>query len=195
MRARKRRQTRERIVDAAMTLFLERGFEAATVEDIAALADVSKRSFFDYFPAKEDVVFAWQEAFGEALAAEIAVRPSDEPLIKTVEEALISSIAAAAHPKAIAIDQLVNNTPELRARDQLKYARLEQTLVEALAEREELDGSEFELRLLAMIVVGSLRLGSEDWRASGRRESARLFTRRYIREVWEKLREFSTIAT
>jgi AcrR family transcriptional regulator len=191
MRARKRRQTRERITDAAMTLFLERGFEAATVDDIAALADVSKRTFFDYFPTKEDVVFAWQEAFGEALAAAIAARPTDEALTKTVGEALISSIAAAAHPRAIAIDQLVIDTPALRARDQLKYARLEERLVEALTLREGLAGPNFDVRLLAMIVVGSLRLGSQDWRATGRRESAEAFTRQYSGMLWKKLREFA----
>ncbi len=57
-RERKRRQTRERIEQAAMTLFLERGFDATTIEEITDSANVSKRSFFDYFPSKEEVVFA-----------------------------------------------------------------------------------------------------------------------------------------
>lgn len=52
-RERKRRQTRERIEQAAMTLFLQRGFDATTIEDITEAADVSKRSFFDYFPPRK----------------------------------------------------------------------------------------------------------------------------------------------
>ena len=68
-RERKRRETRERIEHAAMTLFLDRGFDATTIEDIAESADVSKRSFFDYFPSKEEVVFAWQDSFADRLKA------------------------------------------------------------------------------------------------------------------------------
>ena len=44
-----------------MALFLERGFEATTIDDIATAADMSRRSFFHYFASKEDVVAAWQE--------------------------------------------------------------------------------------------------------------------------------------
>ncbi len=66
-----------------MTLFLERGFDATTVDDIAEAADVSKRSFFDYFPTKEDVVQAWQDEFGADLAAAIVARPAGEPLTKS----------------------------------------------------------------------------------------------------------------
>ena len=61
LRQRKLQETRERLTRAAMALFLERGFEAATIDDIAAAADVSRRSFFHYFASKEDVVAAWQE--------------------------------------------------------------------------------------------------------------------------------------
>ena len=61
LRARKRQETRERLTRAAMALFLERGFEATTLDDIAAAADISRRSFFHYFDSKEDVVFAWHE--------------------------------------------------------------------------------------------------------------------------------------
>src|SRR6266481_7785735 len=75
LRARKRLQTCERLTRVAMALFLERGFEATTLDDIAAAADISRRSFFHYFASKEDVVFAWQEASTAALIAAVAARP------------------------------------------------------------------------------------------------------------------------
>src|ERR1700687_5164382 len=67
LRQRKQQQTRERLTRMAMALFLERGFEATTLDDIAAAADISRRSFFHYFASKEDVVFAWQEEISGAL--------------------------------------------------------------------------------------------------------------------------------
>jgi AcrR family transcriptional regulator len=52
LRERKRLETRERLTRVAMALFLDRGFEATTLDDIAAAADVSRRSFFHYFGSK-----------------------------------------------------------------------------------------------------------------------------------------------
>ncbi|MGO6899415.1 TetR family transcriptional regulator, partial [Rhizobium ruizarguesonis] len=90
-RERKRRQTRERIEQAAMTLFLQRGFDATTIEDITEAADVSKRSFFDYFPSKEEVVFAWQDAFADRLMAAVAARPAAESSVAAVEVAITAT--------------------------------------------------------------------------------------------------------
>jgi len=120
-RERKRRQTRERIEEAAMSLFLKRGFDGTTIEDITEAADVSKRSFFDYFPSKEEVVFAWQDSFADSLAAAVAERPADEPAVKVVEEALTSAIMAALDPQSLALHDLIRETPVLCARNQLKY--------------------------------------------------------------------------
>src|ERR1700719_2009310 len=76
LRERKRQQTRERLTRMAMALFHERGFEATTLDDIAAAADISRRSFFHYFASKEDVVFAWQEESTAALIAAVVARPA-----------------------------------------------------------------------------------------------------------------------
>src|SRR5258708_39352380 len=88
LRLRKRQQTRERLTRAAMALFLERGFEATTLDDIAAAADISRRSFFHYFDSKEDVVFAWHEEITAALVAAIAARPASESMLAAAENAI-----------------------------------------------------------------------------------------------------------
>jgi AcrR family transcriptional regulator len=191
LRERKRRQTRERITEAALTLFLERGFEATTVDDIAEAADVSKRSFFDYFPTKEDVVQAWQDEFGADLAAAILARPASEPLTKVVEEALISTVKAGmADPRNLAIGELIHGTPALRARDHLKYAKLEQVVAEALSERAKGQSDRLRARLIAMITVGGLRVGGEAWRERTQNESIETFARRLFKTLWGQLAEF-----
>jgi AcrR family transcriptional regulator len=190
LRERKRRQTRERIAEAAMDLFLAKGFDATTVDEIAQAADVSKRSFFDYFGGKEEVVFAGQDTFGEARARAIAARPTDEPAARAVEEALVATVAVAAYPRVYAIDELIRHTPSLHARDYLKYAKLEATLADALIAREPQTHERFRSRLLAMVVVGAMRLAAGAWRTQGRPGTAEEYTRVAFSLVRTELAEF-----
>lgn len=184
-RERKRRQTRERIEQAAMTLFLERGFDGTTIEDITEAADVSKRSFFDYFPSKEEVVFAWQDSFADGLAAAIARRPANEPIVKVVEEALTSAAMAALDPQSMALAELIRETPVLSARNQLKYAKLEKKLSEALLARTPGgDGERLRIRLLSAVVIGTMRVGGERWHEQQRPVAPETFARDLFRELW-----------
>lgn len=190
-RERKRRQTRERIEQAAMTLFLERGFDATTIEDITEAADVSKRSFFDYFPSKEEVVFAWQDSFADRLMAAIGARPAAESSVEAVEKALMATVVASTDERGLALGKLIHATPALKARDQLKYAKLEQKLTDALCARR---GNAPELRprmrLLATIVIGALRVGGELWEEQPPGTSMEDFAKEIFGELWKVLAEF-----
>ncbi|MBY3246991.1 TetR family transcriptional regulator [Rhizobium laguerreae] len=190
-RERKRRQTRERIEQAAMTLFLQRGFEATTIENITEAADVSKRSFFDYFPSKEEVVFAWQDAFADRLMAAVAARPAAESSVVTVEAAITATVIASVDEPGLALGELIHRTPVLKARDQLKYAKLEQKLAEALFLRKQGDPLERpRMRVLAAIVIGALRVGAELWQQRPPSASPQDFAREIFTDLWKMLAEF-----
>lgn len=193
MRARKRRQSRERITNVAIPLFLKQGYEATTVDEIVAAADISKRTFFDYFATKEDVVFAWQDDFGIALAAAVRARPAKEPLAVTAKEALVEAvIIPAQHPQMESVVRLISKTPLLQARDNLKYIKLEQTFSEALMERMHDEAGYFRARLLSTIIMGGVRMAPESWRVTTNdKDVARLFIKKVMQTIWAELREFS----
>ena len=71
LRERKRRETRRRLTETGLRLFLERGYEATTLDAIAEAADVSRRTIFHYFNQKDDILLAWQSGIGEAIRAAI----------------------------------------------------------------------------------------------------------------------------
>ncbi|MDC9808580.1 MULTISPECIES: TetR family transcriptional regulator [Rhizobium] len=189
-RERKRRQTRERIEQAAVSLFLRRGFEATTIEDITEAADISKRSFFDYFPSKEEVVFAWQDSFADRLTAEVAARPASESSVAAVEAAIAATVIASVDERGLALAELIHDTPALKARDQLKYARLEQKLAEALLLRKGSAPERSRMRVLAAVVIGALRVGSELWQQRPPGASPQNFAHEILAELWNILAEF-----
>jgi AcrR family transcriptional regulator len=93
LRERKKEQTRHAIEDAAFRLFAERGFQATTVADIADAADVAPRTFFAYFPSKEDVLFADFDHAFEALAARLRGRPSEESTFDALRDWIAGQVA------------------------------------------------------------------------------------------------------
>lgn len=178
LRQRKQQETRERLKRAAMALFLERGFEATTIDDIAAKADMSRRSFFHYFASKEDVVAAWQEDAAAALVAEILARPAEESMLTAAENAIAAAIKRINPAEAAAMSRLKRDNPALHARDQLKYEKLERALAEGLAQRARNKSDKAKARLVAMIATGAMRVGGESWIGEGVREKPEAFVKR-----------------
>jgi AcrR family transcriptional regulator len=170
LRERKRQQTRERLTRMAMALFRERGFEATTLDDIAAAADISRRSFFHYFASKEDVVFAWQEEITAALIDAVAARPASESMLTAAENAILAMVRQLEPGEAIAMAQLKRDNPALQARDQVKYEKLERALTDALVKRAGHKMEKLKARLVAMIATGAMRIGGEFWAIEGARE-------------------------
>lgn len=116
LREAKKERTRGALAIAATRLFTERGYEATTVEDIAAAAEVSPRTFFRYYPAKEDVL---EEIFRTGGFEEVvAARPSDEPVITSLRAAAITVLQRPAENPgpALAVLRMVASRPVLRAR-------------------------------------------------------------------------------
>lgn len=178
LRERKREQTRERLTRAALTLFLERGFEATTIDDIAAAAEVSRRSFFHYFASKEDVVSAWQEHAATTLVAAIIARPSDESMLTAAENAIATAIKGLDPAEAAAMSQLKRDNPALQARDRMKYEKLERALADGLSQRSGRKSDRLKARLVAMIATGAMRVGGESWLSEGTRERPEAFVKR-----------------
>ncbi|MDI4238984.1 TetR family transcriptional regulator [Bradyrhizobium sp. 31Argb] len=183
LRARKRQETREKLTRAAMALFLERGFEATTLDDIVAAADISRRTFFHYFASKEDVVFAWQEEASAALIAAVAARPAGESMLAAAENAIIAMAGQLDPAEVVALARLKQDNPALQARDQLKYEKLERTLADALLKRTGNKTDKMQARLVAMIATGAMRVGGELWAAEGARETPELLARRMFAAI------------
>ncbi len=183
LRERKRQQTRERLTRAAMALFLERGFEATTLDDIAAAADISRRSFFHYFASKEDVVFAWHEESTADLIAAVAARPATESMLTAAENAIAAVARQLDADEAMAIARLKHDNPALQARDQVKYEKFERALADALVKRAGRKSERLQARLVAMIATGAMRIGGESWAAEGAREKPDAMAKRVFAAI------------
>ena len=183
LRGRKRQQTRERLTQAAMALFLANGFEATTLDDIAAAAEISRRSFFHYFASKEDVVLAWQDASTDAMIAAIEQRPAEESMLLAAENAILAMALSLRPEEAVAMARLKRDTPVLRAREQVKYEKMERAMAAALAKRAGTASAQRRARLVAMITTGAIRLASEDWLANDASETPEVLVRRTFRDI------------
>ncbi|WP_210253043.1 TetR/AcrR family transcriptional regulator [Beijerinckia sp. L45] len=166
LRERKRAKTLALIQTEAIRLFIERGFEATTLADIAEAADVSARSLFHYFESKEEIVFSARANFPALIAEAVGRRPADEPLLDMVENALVDTAARYGSPQTKILGRLVRDTPVLRAREQAKYEHVERALAEALADRIGLPAPDTKCRVTAVTAIGILKLSVEAWLAT-----------------------------
>ena len=131
LRERKKLQTRETIVQAALTLFAERGYDETTLSEIAEAANVSPRTIFSYFDSKEEILFCEAPTPLEELKQALAQRPEGSTTIDTLR-ALVSSMPPADDLSKLA-KQIIIDNPALKLKMRARVAELEPILVESFA--------------------------------------------------------------
>lgn len=160
LRDRKKLEAERTLAKVAKKAFEKRGFDAVTVEEIAAAANVSKRTFFRYFPTKEDVFFGRRREQLEALESALVPLPDETPFA-TVRRALISlsSLHLEAKDDVLREHRVLARSPSLLAKD-LEWDRRAQELVARALAR---SGDTRRARLVSGAIVGVLRVVVEDW--------------------------------
>jgi AcrR family transcriptional regulator len=132
-RQRKKTATRDRIRASALRLFSEQGYDATTVEQIAAAAGVSHVTFFRYFPAKEDV--ALSDSYDPLIASFIAQTPAAWPLIRRIRTVLVQGLRQVYdtdRDTLLAQNKLIVSTPALLERLWAHQIATQQLILQAL---------------------------------------------------------------
>jgi AcrR family transcriptional regulator len=164
-RERKRGQTRQRIAEAGLQLFLREGYEATTLDAIAEAAGIARRTFFHYFDSKEALLSAYEDDAEQSFSAALACTPDTMPPFEAMRSAIMAMVSSFGTDDAKAIDRLMRSTAALCARKQADYERLERFVGAALAEKWPDPDHHLRLRMIAMVGIGTLRIAADRWSA------------------------------
>lgn len=175
-RERKKRQTRDALVEAALALFIAKGYEQTTIREITDAVDVSERTFFRYFANKEDLALSFAKDHTDALLRELAARSPAEPPLTALRNALHAAIEAlnddtgalAGDSVYLSIMKLIEGTPSLLAAH-LRYMHDQDgEVARVLAEREGVDlATDLRPRCAAAVFNGLFISANREWRLAG----------------------------
>ncbi|MFG1702931.1 TetR/AcrR family transcriptional regulator [Nonomuraea sp. M3C6] len=168
LRERKKEKTRLAILDAALDLFLEQGYESTTVDQIAGAVEISPRTFFRYFTSKDHLVL-WFHDHGEGIMLEtLESRPQDEPPFTALMHALraVLSDMEGSTPedseRFLKLRRLLDEHPHLVGQSVARGAETERRLAELIAARRGADPDEDQLsHLIVAFAMSTMRVGFE----------------------------------
>jgi AcrR family transcriptional regulator len=173
-RERKKLATRDALRRAALDLVAERGLDHVTVEDISEAADVSERTFFNYFSSKEEAVAAPDPSRSERLRAALAERPSSEDPITALRAVMMSEIdeVIARRSEWLLRARVVADNPSLLPSYVARFSEAERAVAEAVAERLGVGvDAEIYPRLVAAAALSAWRAAVTRWNSCGGTES------------------------
>jgi AcrR family transcriptional regulator len=161
LRERKKAETRQLLWSTAVRLFEERGFDNVSVAEIAAAANVSKMTVFNYFATKEDLIVGPMDEHIDEPAQVVRARPAGQSAVAALRAHFLDRLAARDtvtglndNPGILSVLRLVENTPTLAARVLSFAARSQAALATALAETTGEPPDALTPRLVAAQLIG-----------------------------------------
>ncbi len=157
--------TRAELEQVALELFAQRGFEATTVDDIAAAAGIGRRTFFRYYSSKNDVVWGEFEQGLSALRAQLAGAAPEVPLLEVLHDAVLAfnrldPDSAPWHRDRMT---LVLGVPALQAHSTLRYAAWRAVVSEFVAGRLGAEPADLLPQLAGHLCLGAALTAYEQW--------------------------------
>jgi AcrR family transcriptional regulator len=172
LRERKKARTRASLREHALRLFRQQGYQATTVEQIAAAAEVSPSTFFRYFPTKEDLVL--QDDMDTRMIAAFERQPPGLGPIAAVRAAtrqMLASYSAADVDLLRETTRLMMTVPEIRARSMDEFTRTITVVAEAVAKRAGRSPDDLAVRAVAGAIIGVIMSVTMPWEGWSERTS------------------------
>ncbi len=166
LRERHRRQTAATLEEVALRLFTEHGFDSVTVDDIAAGADVCRRTFFRYYASKEDVVLSDHPERLDEIRENLIARPADEPPLTALRQALLllADRYRDDRPRMLQRFRIMASTPSLQGRSLVHQRAWETAVTEIVAERMGVDPkTDLRPAVVAATTLAALRVAVGAW--------------------------------
>ena len=162
---RRRATSRAELEQAAFTLFATRGFDATTVDEIAAAAGIGRRTFFRYFPSKNDIPWGAFEQELDRMRVRLKACPPEVPLMDAIRVALIdfNRVAPAQVPLHRRRMDLILRVPTLLAHSTLRFTAWREVIAEFAAERTGLRKDDLAPQAIAHAVLGVAVAAYEHW--------------------------------
>ena len=171
-RERKQRDTKNRIAETGLRLFLANGFDTTTLDQIAEEVGISRRTFFSYFKSKDDILLAWHAASWQGFLSELLKVPPENPPLYAVSKNFIKNVSRIDEKQMIAIDKVMRSSSTLMAKKQATYIEQELSLYHTLCEVWREPERRVSLRIVALLSIGAMRLAIESWTAENYKGSA-----------------------
>ncbi|GHE69441.1 TetR family transcriptional regulator [Streptomyces spiralis] len=160
-RERKKAATRQKIADAALRLFLEQGYDAVGIRDVAAEADVAVTTLFSHFASKEALVFEQDEDFEQRLTRAVTDRAPHEPLIPALRHEIQALVRHCTADSVAPIWRMIDASPALRKYEESMRLRHAESLATAIAADPDLSVTPTAARAIARFVIDAYSLARE----------------------------------
>ncbi|MFD3688876.1 TetR/AcrR family transcriptional regulator [Nocardiopsis sp. NPDC058631] len=187
LRERKKRRTRRTLADTALQLFLQRGYDEVTLDELTERAQVSVRTFFRYYSSKEEVAMAAEGELWQAYARRLHGLEPGRPALEQLRDRYVAAIREMPGEwgeRYLATRGLAARTPALRAQHTATTERLQSQVIEALEEAMGVDSRrDVRLRLVSDMALAAVRYGSKNWIRENRAAERSGDSESLVREV------------